>query len=146
MIDVLVCSTGGCGSTMLIKALQAAGVDTNAHDNSDGLKHSAYPPPANTCQRAIYVWAPRDEVIRYHRRKSAECPEWWASHSRSIGGDGETMPVATQIRNWLESQTVYPLLTVKYQYLWDRQHDIQKFVGRKISLPRFQPGAWRAGK
>ena len=53
---VLVASSGGVGTTMLLRRLRDRGITTNHPTDADGLKHAQYPPDMPSVTHAIYLF------------------------------------------------------------------------------------------
>lgn len=140
-LDVLVISSGGAGSTLLIDEL-ARHLRVNSRNDSDDLKHLPRLPDRFPSEiKVVYLYGEVDEVVASIHRRG-----WIAAHGSKLGsirsvlassrsqakGLGEA--VQRQI-DWFSHCGRSNLLLVRYAELWDRLEEVATFVG--IDADRF---------
>lgn len=152
-IDILVCSYGGVGTTMLINFLSQYKKCNDCWDR-DRLKHTDHPSVSrNKNLRVIYVvGSPLDTVVSVFRRGIQE------NHSRKLlinhkdirplGPNMTLSEYAIQgtdrfrfedhFNNWRHKYYQHTVMFVKYEKLWDNLPTIFTFLGvQKEEVARF---------
>jgi len=133
-LDVLVVSSGGVGTTFLMKAI-GQHLRVNDPDNKDGLKHLPIPPiPRGVTPRVIYVYG--DPVMaclslfrrKYHHTQSKITqhfypPEYIVSFEDTLE-DYSVQPregffFQRHFENWRDTPTAYPVLFMRYASIHD---------------------------
>jgi len=132
-----ICSYGGCGSTMLTKALAKYGEVVHIHSRKPpfeleyvgGTTYSEWfngikvPNPRD--YRVIYIYRnPVDAILsRFHipaHLDHIECPQvtidTLLSSQRDLFGIGEFH------NNYMDAKTAYPIVCIKYEELFEKQH------------------------
>ena len=143
-IELLVCSYGGTGTTMLIRFLSDY-FRCNSVDDDDRLKHTdKIPVSQNKDLKLIYVYGdPIDAVCSLFRRK------FFNLHSRKLLRSYPKMaPIAAgttltsyaeegvdrlkfqqHFDNWYKRDQFYPVLFIKYERLWENLPVLFEYLG-----------------
>jgi len=135
--ELLICSAGGVGTTMLIRHFRDAGVATNHPMDSDDLKHSVSPPAIPTVTRAIYVFGdPQDAYRSLVRRGFLE------RQIQKIGARGtpeDPLALRHHYESWMSEESDYPIMFIRYDDLWVKQQDMIDFVGAGVGAVTIPP-------
>ncbi len=143
-IELLVCSYGGTGTTMLIRFLSDY-FRCNSEDDGDGLKHTdKIPVSRNKDLKLIYLYGdPIDAVYSLFRR------EFFNLHSRKLLRSypklapiavGTTLPAYAEegvdrlkfqqhFDNWYKRDQFFPVLFIKYERLWENLPILFEYLG-----------------
>lgn len=142
-IDVLVVSSGGVGTTFLMKAISKY-LRVNDPDNKDGLKHLPIPPiPQGAAPRVIYVYG--DPVMaclslfrrQYHHTQSKITQHFYRpAHIVAfedtledyLGQPKEGFFFQRHFENWRDTPTAYPVLFVRYGNIHDELSRIADYL------------------
>lgn len=141
MLDIYVCSAGGCATTLLINFIQH-NTDyyfvTNNIKDKDGLKHKAYP-HKNICNKAIYLFGnPMNTAIsligRWRSRASVKItglqfPPNVISLEDFVRNGIDYYGFERQYHNWSTMYSGYPIMLVKYENMWDNLETIFSYIG-----------------
>lgn len=133
-LDVLVVSSGGVGTTFLLKAIGKF-LRVNDPDNKDGLKHLPLPPiPQGVGPKVIYVYG--DPILaslslfrrKYHHtlskitqhfhRKGYIVP-YDATIQDYLNQPAEGLYFQRHFQNWRRIPTAYPVLFLRYASIHD---------------------------
>ena len=124
---VLVASSGGVGTTMLLRRLRDRGITTNHPTDADGLKHAQYPPDMPSVTHAIYLFGdPVQAHASLQRRNMLE------KQSKKLGGTNlgdDPLGLEAHLENWRTADAAYPILFVRYERLWDLEKTLGEFLG-----------------
>lgn len=143
-IEVLVCSYGGTGTTMLIEFLSRY-FCCNSADDEDGLKHTdRVPVSRNPNLRIVYIYCdPVDAVYSLFRRG------FFALHSRKllrghpeISRLSESSSLEAYAREqvdrfqfeahfsrWRSAPQYFPVFFMRFERLWDNLPELFEFLG-----------------
>ena len=125
--DVLICSSGGVATTMLLRHFSNNGILTNDPMDLDTLKHSTSPPELKTIKKAVYVFgnpqSAYQSLVRrnFLERQKKKTSGDWASHRDPLGFEGH-------FESWMSQKANYPILFVKYDEIWENEKHINKFL------------------
>jgi len=142
-IDVLICSTGGVGTTFLMKHISNYKV-TNKSNGKDSFKHLVFPPLSyNQNIKYVYIFGnPIESVISLFSRNFQH---WHSSkllkfnNSVKSIGHNTTLEEYTRERtdrflfsehfnNWLTLSKFYPTLFLKYEKIWENLEILYDFL------------------
>jgi len=142
-IEVLISSTGGVGTTFLIKHINKYKLTNHIGDN-DKLKHIIFPPVSyNKNIKYIFIFGnPIDSVISlfkrnlYHNHSSklVQFNNKFNAISQNTTleeyarGGIDRFLFAEQFNNWLELSKFYPTLFLKYEKIWDNLDILYEFL------------------
>lgn len=148
---LILAAMGRCGSTMLYNSLKS-------HFSQDRFEkdlkkeyqsgiliktHDFAPLVLKNC-RAIYIFGdPRNSVISAHTKGKIDIPRHYVNmHSqysraivkRSLFANTDTLRLSDNFHSWYRQQS-YPLLTIRYEDLYDNLDILYDFLGFKFNLP-----------
>ena len=142
-IDVLICSTGGVGTTILMKHISNYKVTNNINDK-DRFKHLVFPPLSyNQNIKYVYIFGyPIESVISLFSRNSHH---WHSSKllsfNNSVKSIGQNTTIEEYARertdrflfsehfnNWLTLSKFYPTLFLKYGKIWENLEILYDFL------------------
>ena len=142
-IDVLICSTGGVGTTFLMKHISNYKV-TNKSNDKDMFKHLVFPPLSyNQNIKYVYIFGnPIESVISLFARNF----QHWQSFKllnfnnsvKSIGNNTtleeyssertDRFLFSEQFNKWLTLSKFYPTLFLKYEKIWKNLEVLYDFL------------------
>lgn len=131
--EVLVCSYGGVGTTMLMVHLRKHGLKTNHPKDGDGLKHSLTPPNIPSVKKAVYLFGdPVDAHASLKRRHFLERQKE-KLHSKENQKEGDPMGFEQHMSNWLEAERLYPVMFIRFESLWEFEDQLNLFLNLDAS-------------
>lgn len=120
----------------LDKTSLVGGVVYKTHDMAENMEPTV---PL----RAIFVFSrASDAALSVYSCYERYGQEWVESHFRHLNANGafgelferDILRFEEQINSWV-NETRFPVLAVRYEYLWDNEEAIKAFLGLPISLP-----------
>ena len=164
---IIVSSLGTVGSKMLRKSLETAGIKTKHGFSPSNHQYPAFIeklPKTKKCLkvenfskddakaliewRVLFIFAdPIDIVLSVQNRLQDRGEKWLRHHFRNMNADFDDYERihakdALKLERFFDAYyrpQKFPLLTLRYETLWNHVETISRFVGRPIQLPARNP-------
>jgi|GEM_PF-61610 len=143
-LDVIICSSGGVGTSFFMDFVQKYKY-INSPSDIDGLKHLDQPPTGKTKQnfKALYIFGdPLNAVVSLFRRNyqqphsckllanylDIEPIARYCSLEEYVNEGIDRLKLEQHFDNWSNAQVNYPIMLVKYETMWEHLPEIFDFL------------------
>ncbi|MBR8826989.1 MAG: tetratricopeptide repeat protein [Gomphosphaeria aponina SAG 52.96 = DSM 107014] len=143
-LDVIICSSGGVGTSFFMDFVQEHKY-INSPGDIDGLKHLDQPPIGKTKQnfKALYIFGdPLNAVVSLFRRNfqhphsckllanyvDIEPIARYCSLEEYVDEGIDRLKLEQHFDNWSNAQVNYPIMLVKYETMWEHLPEIFYFL------------------